>query len=642
MVLQLKNAQKAIGVESILTSVSFIIEEKEKVALVGVNGAGKTSVFRLITGEWEADGGSIVLGTGMRLGYLPQLNDAEKIREDGDYSRTLYEVLDGVFEPLKRTEKKLRAMEAELAGKSGESLEAALKAYDKLMFEFESSGGYECESRLKGVLRGLGFTEEQWRQPFGELSGGQRTRAMLGKLLLDRADLLLLDEPTNHLDIESVAWLEDYLKAFPGAVLLISHDRYFIDKVATKTIEIENKESVVYNGNYTCFVEKKATDRLLAEKNYAENQKIIKHHEAVIKTLRSYKTEAAIIRAKSREKLLDKIEKVDKPAQDPDKMRLRLKSRIQSGNDVLDVEGISMGFGDLILYQNLSFSLKKGDKTALIGPNGIGKTTLLKNLTGELLPLSGKIREGINVRMAYYDQSHSFPPESESKTIFQEIHDTYPRLTQTEIRTTLAAFMYIGDDIFKPISALSGGERGRVQLAKIMLAGANFLVLDEPTNHLDMFSKQILEEALVNFTGTLVYISHDRYFINNTATKILELNENGLVAYAGNYDYYIEKKRILEAENQETSVPVSVGKSKNDHLERKEAESNERKRKSRIKRIEDEIAVIEEKISNCETLLQSDEVGRNAESAAAVYKEKTALENRLAELYDDWEESYGF
>ncbi|MCL2199660.1 MAG: ABC-F family ATP-binding cassette domain-containing protein, partial [Defluviitaleaceae bacterium] len=514
-------------------------------------------------------------------------------------------------------------------------LDEALARHDGLMNKFKEEGGYEMESRLKGVLRGLGFSEEQWEQPFDTLSGGQRTRALLGRLLLERSDLLLLDEPTNHLDIESVAWLEDYLKNFNSAVLLISHDRYFMDKVVTKTIEIENKKSVVYNGNYSYFVQKKAADRVLAEKAFKEQQKEIKHHEAAIKTIRSFRTEAAIIRAKSREKLLAKIDRVDAPTQDPSKMRLRLKPRINSGNDVIFAEELTMGFDGKTLFSYVSFEVKKGDKIALIGANGIGKTTLIKILVNTLVPLGGRVREGVNVRVGYYDQSHAFDEDAEKKTIFQEMADTYPRLSQTEIRTTLAAFMFIGDDVFKPISALSGGERGRVQLSKIMLAGANFLVLDEPTNHLDIFSKEILEEALREFSGTVVYISHDRYFINNTATKVLELTENGVTEYAGNYDYYMEKKAIVVLGE---ALPVAETTQKEDYLRKKESESEARKIKSRIAKIEAEISEIESQISDCEEKLEDEEICRSAEKAQAIFEEKTKLEEKITELFNKWEE----
>ena len=646
MLLQLKDIQKSIGIAEILTGVSFIIEEKEKVALVGVNGAGKTSVFRLLTGEWTADEGTISKNQNLRLGYLPQMTNEEinaamlaDLQENpGEAALTLYEALDRVFDPLKKMEAEMRALEGQMANLTGDALEKALKRHDKLNQQFEELDGYEATSRLKGVLRGLGFPESQWSQPFGKLSGGERTRAMLGKLLLERPDLLLLDEPTNHLDVESVIWLEEYLRNFPGAVLIISHDRYFMDRVVTKVIEIENKRSIVYNGNYSHFVKKKAADRELARKQFAENQKVIKHHEEVIKTLRSFSTEAAIIRAKSREKLLDKIERVDKPTEDPSTMRLRLTPRLNSGNDVLAVEGLTMGFGDKTLFKDLNFEIKKGEKTALVGPNGVGKTTLIKLIVGQYKPIAGHIRQGVNVRIGYYDQNTVL---SEDKTIFQELADTYPRMSQTEIRTTLGAFMFIGDDVFKPIAALSGGERGRVQLAKIMLAGANFLVLDEPTNHLDLFSKEILEEALREFTGTLLYISHDRYFINNTANRILDLTPAGLVSYTGNYDYYVEKKAALLQEgllaNAHEHGQTAAPSSKEDWKRKKEQDAAERRKKNRIEKLETDIAKIEADIAECDEKLADDHIGRSAELVQEIFAQKVALETHLATLYDEWE-----
>ena len=629
MLLQLKEIEKSIGVNQILTSVSFIIEEKEKVALVGVNGAGKTSIFRLLTGEWVHDGGTIIKATGMRIGYLPQHED--RTDNAATAGLTLYTALEKVFDPLKKIEAEMRQLELDMATLGGEALDSKLKKYDLLQLQFKQGGGFESTSRLRGVLRGLGFSESQWQQPFNKLSGGERTRALLGKLLLDNADLLLLDEPTNHLDINSVAWLEEYLKNFPGAVLLISHDRYFMDRVVSKTIEIENKKSAIYMGNYSFFVKHKAINRELAQKQFAENQKVIKHHQEVIKTLRSYSTEAAIIRAKSREKLLDKIEKVEKPAEDPSTMRLRLTPTINSGHDVLAVEGLTMGFGGNTLFSNLNLEIKKGDKTALIGPNGAGKTTFIKLLVGQHTPLAGHIRLGVNVRIGYYDQNTVL---HDGKTIFEELADTYPRLGQTEIRTTLAAFMFIGDDVFKPIRGLSGGERGRVQLAKIMLAGANFLILDEPTNHLDLFSKEILEAALRDFSGTLLYISHDRYFINNTATHILDLTPGGLVSYAGNYDYYVTKKAQFEGQASQVSPTLSA---KDEYLRKKEEDAAARRKKARIEKLENEIAAAEKELANYDTQLANDDIGRDAELAQDIFAKKTAIEAALEVLYQEWE-----
>jgi len=638
LILQLKDIQKNIGAEEILNNITFILEEKEKAALVGVNGAGKTSVFRIITGQWQPDEGAMTHSQGLTIGYLPQLAETDpNLLESIPTSQTLYDVLDAVFEPLKKLEVQIRALEEKMTNQIGEALDNSLERYSLLTSRFEAADGYSASSRVRGVLKGLSFTEDQWKQPFAELSGGQKTRALLGRLLLESPDIMLLDEPTNHLDIDSVAWLEDYLRNSKSAVILISHDRYFMDKVVTKTIEIERKKSTVYNGNYTYFAEKKARDRALAEKQFAENQKVIKHHEEVIKTLRSYSTEAAIIRAKSREKLLAKIERVDKPTSDPTNMRLRLKPKITSGHDVLTVEDLSMAFGEKHLFSNVSFDVKKGDRIALIGPNGIGKTTLLKILMGELTPITGRIREGVNVRLGYYDQAQDHL--SEDKNIFQELADTYPRLTQTEIRTVLGAFVFIGDDVFKPISALSGGERGRVALAKIMLAGANFLILDEPTNHLDLFSKEILEEALKEFTGTILYISHDRYFINHTATMVLEMEPTGLKRYYGNYDYYMDKKaeELAMAEIDTPEPESALLNNKEEYQRKKEQEAAIRRRKTQLEKLEKQIAKIEAAITDCDTRLNDEITSRDAEASAAIFTEKTKLEEELVILYDNWE-----
>jgi len=644
LLLQMKNIQKSIGITDILRDVSFIIEEKEKAALVGVNGAGKTSIFRLITGVWQADEGELIRASGTRLGYLPQIAeaDAQEEMDAPSPTQTLYDVLDAVFAPLKKVENEMRTLEQNMASQNGEALQQTMARYDKLTQRFTEEGGFESSSRVRGVLRGLGFADERWMQPFGQLSGGEKTRAMLGRLLLERADLLLLDEPTNHLDIESVAWLEEYLRNFAGAVLLISHDRYFMDKVVTKTIEIENKTSFVYNGNYTTFAKQKAANREIAEKQYREQQKVIKHHEKAIQTIRSFSTEAAIIRAKSREKLLDKMERVEKPTALPNTMRLRLVPSIKSGHDVLSIEDLTFTFddADVPLFENISFELKKGDKAAIIGPNGIGKTTLLKILMGEAQATGGRFREGVNVKSGYYDQAQQ--RLDENKTLFEELSDTYPKLTNTEIRGVLAAFMFIGDDVFKPISTLSGGERGRVALAKITLAGANFLVLDEPTNHLDLFSKELLEEAIRKFEGTVLYISHDRYFINHTATQILELSPDGLTKYYGNYDKYVEKKQALtlDAQNEAPVLEKVEVTQKMDYISRKEQQAAERKLKAQITRIEAEISDTEEAIANCDAKLLDDKISRDAQAAAEVFHEKTELEQKLVVLLEEWEEAH--
>ena len=630
MLLMCNNLQKSFGTDEILHSVSFILEDKEKAALIGVNGAGKTSVFRLLTGEWVPDGGEIIRSAGAQLGYLPQMTEL-------DSPLTLYDELDTVFEPIRALEAAFRQLEQDMANQKDNVLESTMSKYSRLVAEFEEKRGYEAGSRLRGVLKGLGFSESQWQQPMRSLSGGQQTRAALGKLLLTAPDILLLDEPTNHLDIDSIAWLEEYLREYSGGVLLISHDRYFLDRVTTKTIEIENKKSTVYNGNYTFYAKHKAMNRENALQQYLNQQKDIKRQEKIIQTYRARSTEKNYIRAKSREKLLAKVERLEKPESLPDQMRLMLTPKIETGYDVLDVENVSMAFGSKVIFENAGFALKKGDKAALIGPNGIGKTTLFKIIVGEYVARTGEIREGVHLRVGYYDQASQ--NMSDEKTIFQEIADTYPRLTQTEIRNVLAAFLFTGDDVFKLIAQLSGGERGRVALAKIMLGGANFLILDEPTNHLDLFSKEVLEEALRDFPGTVLYISHDRYFINSTATKVLEMSAKGITEYLGNYDYFLEKKASLaKGTAQVSAADFSQSDYKNDWKAKKEAESTARKQETRKKRLEQSIQETEEKIAACEAQLALDEIARDAEAAAGIFEEKIALEEILMQLYDEYVE----
>ena len=615
------NLQKSFGTEEILQSVSFVIEDKEKCAMVGVNGAGKTSVFRLLTGEWSLDAGEITKATTTQIGYLPQMASLES-------QLTLYEELDTVFEPLRKMEQELRNLEAAMADQTGEILESTMGKYSRLMADFEDKQGYEAASRLRGVLKGLGFSEMQWQQPVTSLSGGQQTRAALGKLLLTAPNILLLDEPTNHLDIESIAWLEDYLREYQGGILLISHDRYFLDRVTTKTIEIEHKKSAVYNGNYSFYAKYKAINRETALKHYLNQQKDIKRQEDIIQEYRSRGSEKNMKRAKNREKLLDKMEKVEKPVSLPNQIRLILTPKIETGYNVLDVQNLAMAFGGRTIFENAAFSIKKGEKVALIGPNGIGKTTLFKILVKQHKQKVGTIQEGVNLRIGYYDQASQ--NMTETKTLFAEMADTYPTLTQTEIRNVLAAFLFTGDDVFKLISQLSGGERGRVALAKIMLGGANFLILDEPTNHLDLFSKEILEEAINDFPGTVLYISHDRYFINCTATKVLEMSQTGITEYLGNYDYYLDKKKQIA---EQPNLAISA-KTDNDWQQKKRAESATRKEESRKKRLEQAIKEVEQKIADCETQLLQEEIATNAATAEKIFNEKTLLEEQLLELYE--------
>ncbi len=628
MILALNNVSKSFGTDVILENVSFHIEEKEKTAIVGVNGAGKSTLFKLITGELSLDSGEVIMPKSATMGYFSQSLEI-------DSTKTIYAELLTVFEPIMLIEQQLRDMEAQMSHKSGEELENLMSKYSELSHKMEELDGYSYQSRLKGVIKGLGFSDEESAQTINELSGGQKTRVALGKILLKSPDLLLLDEPTNHLDINSLRWLEDFLRSYNGAVVIISHDRYFLDKVAGKVIELENKKAKEYFGNYSYYAEKKIIDREIAYHRYINQQKEIKRQEEVIKKLREFNREKSIKRAESREKQLEKIERISAPESLPDTMKLTIKPLKESGNDVLSVDNVSMAFDSTPLFENISFDIKKGEKAALIGPNGIGKTTLFRIILSKLNPVQGSVKLGANVVIGYYDQEQS--DLNLNKTIFDEISDTYPDLTITQIRNVLAAFVFTGDDVFKTIGTLSGGEKGRVALAKIMLSNANFLILDEPTNHLDINSKEILEQALKNYEGTVLYISHDRYFINSTASKIVELNKDKAAIYLGNYDYYTEK--LAETENTaQTQETISETETKLDWKKQKEIQAQQRKKENLIKKLENDISETENKISELDNLLASEEVYTNSVRSREIYEEKQVLEEKLMELYEQWEE----
>ncbi len=629
MILALNNVSKSFGTDTILENISFHIEAKEKVGITGVNGAGKSTLFKIITGELSLDSGEVIIPKTASLGYFSQSLEI-------DSSKTIYAELLTVFEPIMLMEQQMRDMEMQMSQLSGDELESLMSRYAELSRQMEEADGYSYQSRLRGVIKGLGFSENESQQKINELSGGQKTRVALGKLLLKAPDILLLDEPTNHLDIDSINWLEDFLKGYKGAVVIITHDRYFMDKIISKVIELENHHSKEYFGNYTYYAEKKKIDREAALHQYINQQKEIKHQQEVIKKLKEFNREKSIKRAESREKMLNKMERIDAPENLPDKMRLTIKPLKESGNDVLSADSLSMSFDGVPLFSNISFDIKKGEKTALIGPNGIGKTTLFRIILSRLAPDSGSVKLGSNVVIGYYDQEQS--DLSLNKTIFDEISDAYPNLTVTQIRNVLAAFVFTGDDVFKTIDTLSGGEKGRVALAKIMLSKANFLILDEPTNHLDINSKEILEQALQSYEGTVLYISHDRYFINATAQKIIELNKDKAVVYLGNYDYYIEKLNETEtaAKMQETVIETE---NKIDWKKQKEIQAQQRKRENRLKRLESDIAETEEKISELDVLLATEEVYTNSVRSREVYEEKTSLEEKLMSLYEDWEQA---
>ena len=636
MILSCQGISKSFGEKVILEDASFHIEEREKAALIGNNGAGKTTLLRIIMEEIHADAGQVVLAKDKRIGYLAQYQDVQ-----GHLS--VYEELLSTKQYIIDMEERLRAMEVQMKNASGEELDRLMNSYTRLTHEFELENGYAYKSELMGVLNGLGFTEEDFTKQVATLSGGQKTRVALGKLLISKPDILLLDEPTNHLDMESIAWLETYLLNYPGAVFIVSHDRYFLDKVVTKVIEIDAAQVRMYSGNYSAYAEKKAQLRDAQYKAYLNQQRDIKHQEAVIVKLKSFNREKSIKRAESREKMLNKIQRIDKPIEVQGQMRLSLEPRVVSGNDVLTVEDLAKSFPQQKLFSNISFQIKRGERVALIGNNGTGKTTMLKILNGLLDADAGSFSLGAKVQIGYYDQEHHVLHAE--KTIFEEISDTYPTLTETQIRNMLAAFLFTGDDVFKVISSLSGGERGRVSLAKLMLSEANFLILDEPTNHLDIASKEILEEALNSYTGTVLYVSHDRYFINQTATRILDLTNQSVVNYIGDYDYYLEKKEELTEkyaptaqEATEEAKEETPSEGKLTWQQQKEEQARKRKQENELKKVEKRIEELETRDKEIDDTLVLPDVCTNVGRCAELSREKDKIQAELEELYEKWEE----
>ena len=636
MILSCQGISKSFGEKVILEDASFHIEEREKAALIGNNGAGKTTLLRIIMEEIHADAGQVVLAKDKRIGYLAQYQDVQ-----GHLS--VYEELLSTKQYIIDMEERLRAMEVQMKNASGEELDRLMNSYTRLTHEFELENGYAYKSELMGVLNGLGFTEEDFTKQVATLSGGQKTRVALGKLLISKPDILLLDEPTNHLDMESIAWLETYLLNYPGAVFIVSHDRYFLDKVVTKVIEIDAGQVRMYAGNYSAYAEKKAQLRDAQYKAYLNQQREIKHQEAVIVKLKSFNREKSIKRAESREKMLNKVQRIDKPVEVQSQMRLSLEPRVVSGNDVLTVEDLAKSFPQQKLFSNISFQIKRGERVALIGNNGTGKTTVLKILNGLLDADAGSFSLGAKVQIGYYDQEHHVLHAE--KTIFEEISDTYPTLTETQIRNMLAAFLFTGDDVFKVISSLSGGERGRVSLAKLMLSEANFLILDEPTNHLDIASKEILEEALNSYTGTVLYVSHDRYFINQTATRILDLTNQSVVNYIGDYDYYLEKKEELTEkyaptaqEATEEAKEETPSEGKLTWQQQKEEQARKRKQENELKKVEKRIEELETRDKEIDDTLVLPDVCTNVGRCAELSREKDKIQAELEELYEKWEE----
>lgn len=633
MILNCYNVSKAFGANEILKNASFHIEEREKAALIGPNGCGKSTFFKIIMGELSSDSGEVTFSKDATVGYLAQ-------HQDLDDDCTIYEELLQAKAGILEMEQKIRQLEKDMKTLDGTELESALASYSRLTHEFELQNGYAYKSEVVGVLKGLGFAESEFDKSICTLSGGQKTRVALGKLLLTNPDIILLDEPTNHLDMNSIAWLENYLINYKGAVLIVSHDRYFLDKVVTKVVEIDQGNVRSFAGNYSDYSQKKAAIREAAYHAYLNQQREIKHQEEVIAKLKSFNREKSIKRAESREKMLDKMDVLDKPTELDTKMDLRLEPRYISGNDVLTVEGLTKSYPNLPLFEDLNFEIQRGERVAIIGANGTGKTTILKILNEVIQPDCGSFTLGAKVHIGYYDQEHHVLHME--KTIFQEISDAYPTLTNTEIRNVLAAFLFTGDEVFAPISTLSGGERGRVSLAKLMLSEANFLILDEPTNHLDIDSKEILENALKNYTGTVLYVSHDRYFINQTATRILDLTNQKLVNYIGNYDYYLEKKEALTeiyAPTEEKAETVTKeSENKLSWQQQKEEQARQRKRQNDLAKTEKEIAKLEERDREIDELMSQPEIGTNVAECTKLSKEKAQILEELELLYEKWEE----
>lgn len=631
MILSCNNISKSFGTDVIIKSCSFNIEDHEKAAIVGINGAGKSTLLKIITGIEPADTGLVTLAKDKTLGYLSQ-------QQNLNSDNTIYDELLSVKQYILDMEAQLRSIENQMKSADDTALETLMKKYSDLNHEFELNNGYAYKSEITGVLKGLGFAEEDFTLNVNTLSGGQKTRVALGRLLLSKPDIILLDEPTNHLDMESISWLENYLLNYSGAVLIVAHDRYFLDKIVSKIIELDNGNATVFSGNYTDYASKKAILRNMQLKEYLNQQREIKHQEEVITKLKQFNREKSIKRAESREKMLNKMEFVDKPEILNDKMDIKLEPNVISGNDVLTVDNLTKGFDGTVLFDNICFQIKRGERVALIGSNGTGKTTILKLINGIIPADSGSIYLGAKVNIGYYDQEHHvLDPD---KTIFDGIRDAYPDLNNTQIRNTLAAFLFTNEDVFKYIKDLSGGERGRVSLAKLMLSNANFLILDEPTNHLDITSKEILENALNSYTGTVLFVSHDRYFINSTATRIIELANKTVVNYIGNYDYYLEKKDILGAKpiTNNTSKSSSSAISKLNWQEEKVKQAQQKKIKNEIKRTEEHMALIEAEIEELDNMYADPAISSDTAKLMEIHTRKEALSKELDELYDKWGE----
>lgn len=655
MILACQNISKSFGTDTIIQNVSFHVEDNEKTAIVGINGAGKSTLLKIIVGELAPDSGEVIVAKGKTIGYLAQY-------QDKDSNETIYNEVLHACDALIEKEEKLRKMEEDMQHVSADELEKYMEQYNRFSHAFELEGGLTFRSEINGVLKGLGFSENDFGKKMSELSGGQKTRVALGRLLVTKPDIIMLDEPTNHLDMASIAWLENYLLNYKGAVIIVAHDRYFLDRIVTKVVEISRHTAMVFPGNYTAYARQKEVQRESLLRQYYNQQREIKHQEEVISKLKSFNREKSIKRAESREKALDKIERIEKPIDEKTDMHITLEPEIASGNDVLTVTGLSKSY-EHKLFSGIDFQIKRGEKVALIGNNGTGKTTILKIINGIVDADAGEVKLGSNVEIGYYDQEHqNLDPD---KTLFDEIADAYPNLKATKIRNVLAAFLFTDDDVFKRIRDISGGERGRVSLAKLMLSNANFLILDEPTNHLDIMSKEILESAINSYTGTVLYVSHDRYFINKTASRILDLKNETILNYIGNYDYYLEKKEVQElatfgtatqnhtdnsaakgnviapdgtGEKSGTEQISGGGNQKLSWEEMKKQQAAKRKLENELKRTEDEIAKREAKIEALNDELSKPEVASNSYELNKIHEEQVQEEAALEELYAKWEE----
>lgn len=630
MVLSCQNICKTFVDQKVLDHVSFHVNEGDRLAIIGLNGAGKSTLLKIIMNQLPCDEGTITTKKDTSIGYLSQ-------HQDHNFKNTIFEELLTVKKEIIEMDQKLRSLEIQMKHCTGEDLEMKMNEYTNITHAFEQANGFAYKSEITGILKGLGFSEEDFNKQVSTLSGGQKTRVALGKLLLQKPEILLLDEPTNHLDVTSIQWLESYLNRYKGTVLLVSHDRYFLDKIVNKVMEIELGQSLIFDGNYSSFIQKRDQVKAIRQKEYENQQQEIKHQEAVIEKLKQFNREKSIRRAESREKTLAKIERIEKPMELNSKMRLSIEPEVLSGNDVLTVKGVEKSFGTTHLFSDLSFEIFRGERVALIGENGTGKTTLLKIICKQLSKNAGTIQLGSQVCIGYYDQAQdNLDP---SKSIFDEISDSFPTLTNTKIRNTLAAFLFQGEDVFKLISSLSGGEKGRVSLAKLMLSNANFLILDEPTNHLDIHSKEILESALTKYTGTVFYVSHDRYFVNKTASRILELSkEHGLRSYPGDYQQYVKQKE-REALSLETNVSSQPLESdvKIDWKKQKELDALKRKQQNQLKKVEDKIEELEATQQALEAKMCLPEIATDIGKLTELNKEKEVVDTELDALYEQWE-----